>query len=72
MRGAAFALAAFTLVAGVLFHYLPAQSLEGMNAYVQLLMFNKNLAIAGGLIALGGLGAGAWSLDARQGRVALA
>ncbi len=39
-RWAAFALAAFTLVAGVLFHYLPAQSLEGMNAYVQLLMFN--------------------------------
>lgn len=71
-RWAAFALAAFTLVAGVLFHYLPAQSLEGMNAYLQLLMFNKNLAIAGGLTAIGGLGAGAWSLDARQGRIALA
>lgn len=67
-RIAAFALAAFTVVTGVLFHYAAAQSAEGMAAVVQMLMFNKNLAIAGGLLVLGGLGAGALSFDARQGR----
>ena len=71
-RWAALALAAFTLAAGVLYHYLPAQSLEAGQAFVQTLLFQKNLAIAGGLLALAGLGAGAWSLDARQGRLALA
>jgi len=67
-RWAAFGLAAFALVAGYLYHYLPAQGLEGMDAYLQGLMFQKNVAIAGGLLALAGLGAGALSLDARQGR----
>jgi putative oxidoreductase len=71
-RWAALALAAFTLAAGVLYHYLPAQSLEGGEAFVQTLLFQKNLGIAGGLLALAGLGAGAWSLDARQGRPAFA
>jgi putative oxidoreductase len=71
-RWAALALAAFTVAAGVLYHYLPAQSLEGGEAFVQTLLFQKNLAIAGGLLALAALGAGAWSLDARQGRPALA
>lgn len=67
-RIAAFALAAFTVATGFLFHYAAAQSAEGMAAMVQMLMFNKNIAIAGGLLVLGGLGAGAISLDARQGR----
>ena len=40
----------------------------GAEAFVQILLFQKNLAIAGGLLVLAGLGAGAWSLDARQGR----
>jgi putative oxidoreductase len=71
-RWAALALAAFTLAAGVLYHFLPAQALTGGEAFVQTLLFQKNLAIAGGLLALAGLGAGAWSLDARQGRLALA
>ncbi|PJN94750.1 DoxX family protein, partial [Amaricoccus sp. HAR-UPW-R2A-40] len=62
----------FAVVAGVLFHYVPAQSLEGMNAYVQILMFQKNLVIAGGLLVLGAFGPGALSLEARQGRAALA
>jgi putative oxidoreductase len=72
-RLAALGLAAFTLVAGVLYHYLPAQGLEPAQAFVQTLLFQKNLAIAGGLLVLAGLGAGALSLDARKGgRPALA
>jgi putative oxidoreductase len=67
-RFAALGLAAFTLVAGVLYHYLPAQGLEPAEAFVQTLLFQKNLAIAGGLLVLAGLGAGALSLDARQRR----
>lgn len=73
-RWAALALAAFTLVAAYLFHYIPAQSAEGMAAMVQMLMFSKNVAVSGGLLVLAGFGAGAWSLDARTagGRRALA
>ena len=66
---AALGLAVFTVAAGVLYHYVPAQSLEPAQAFVQTLLFQKNLAIAGGLLVLAGLGAGAWSLDARQQRV---
>jgi putative oxidoreductase len=69
-RWAALGLAVFTLAAGVLYHYLPAQSLEPAQAFVQTLLFQKNLALAGGLLALAGLGAGALSLDARQRRTA--
>lgn len=71
-RWAALALAAFTVLAGYLYHYLPAQGLEGFDALLQTLMFQKNLGIAGGLLVLAGFGAGALSLDARQGRAALA
>jgi putative oxidoreductase len=67
-RWAALGLAAFTIAAGVLYHYVPAQSLEPAQAFVQTLLFQKNLAIAGGLLVLAGLGAGQLSLDARQGR----
>lgn len=71
-RWAALALAGFAVVAGYLFHYLPAQALEGFDAVLQTLMFQKNLAIAGGLLALSGFGAGALSLDARQRRLVAA
>lgn len=72
-RLAALGLAAFTLVAAVLYHYIPAQGLEPAQAFVQTLLFQKNIAIAGGLLVIAGLGAGALSLDARQGgRPALA
>jgi putative oxidoreductase len=70
IRWASLGLAAFVLVAGGLYHYLPAQALEGGEAFAQTLMFQKNLAIAGGLLVLAGLGGGAWSLDGRQGRLA--
>jgi putative oxidoreductase len=71
-RWAALGLAGFALVAGYLYHYLPAQGLEGFDAVLQTLMFQKNLAIAGGLLVLAGLGGGALSLDARQGRLVAA
>ena len=68
-RWAALILAAFTVAAGVLFHYIPAQSAtDAMAAMGQMINFNKNIAIAGGLLVLAGLGAGRLSLDARQGR----
>jgi putative oxidoreductase len=67
-RWAALGLAAFSLVAGWLYHYLPAQGLEGWDAMLQVLMFQKNVAIAGGLLVLAGLGSGQLSLDARQRR----
>jgi putative oxidoreductase len=69
-RWAALALAAFTVVAGIVYHYIPAQSAtDAMVAMGQMINFNKNLAISGGLLLLAAFGAGAWSLDARQGRV---
>jgi putative oxidoreductase len=72
-RWAALALAAFTVAAGVLYHYVPTLSAEGMEAMVQTVMFQKNLAIAGGLLVLAALGPGALSADARQrGRLASA
>ncbi|MBP7001796.1 DoxX family protein [Amaricoccus sp.] len=72
-RWAALALAAFSLVTAYLFHYLPAQSAEGMAQVMQTLMAWKNVSIAGGFLTLAAFGAGAWSLDARQaGRLAAA
>ena len=59
-REAAWVLAAFTLVAGFLFHFDPADQM-------QMISFMKNIAIAGGFLALGQIGAGAFSLDARRG-----
>lgn len=52
-RSAALALAGFTLVAAVLFHWKPGDQ-------VQHIMFMKNLAIAGGLMLLAANGPGRW------------
>jgi putative oxidoreductase len=63
-RWAALALAAFTLVATLIFHNywtLPADQ-----QMMQQLMFMKNLAITGGLLALFAFGAGRLSLDQRR------
>lgn len=63
-RIVAVVLAAFTLAASVFFHAY--WSMPADQAAVQQLLFNKNLAVVGGLLALAVSGAGQWSLDARR------
>lgn len=63
-RWAALALAVFTAVASFFFHkYWAAPEAEQMT---QQLMFVKNLAIVGGLLAFAAFGAGRFSIDARK------
>ena len=57
-RLAAFGLAGFTLLSGILFH-------ANFDDQMQMIMFMKNLAITGGFLLLVAHGAGAWSLDNR-------
>ncbi len=63
-RMAALVLAVFTLAASVFFHAFWAVPAE--QAFVTQLLFFKNLAVVGGLLALVANGAGGWSLDARR------
>ena len=65
-RWAALVLTLFTLAAGFFFHNYWAVPAD--QAMVQQLMFNKTVAIAGGLLAFAAFGAGAFSLDAKRGR----
>lgn len=65
-RVAALALAVFTLVASFFFHAY--WSLPADQQMMQQLMFYKNVAVSGGLLALVAFGAGGWSLDARRAR----
>jgi putative oxidoreductase len=63
-RIAALVLAAFTLAASFIFHNywgVPAEQ-----AFMQQLMFFKNIGVVGGLLILAAHGAGAWSVDARR------
>ena len=60
-RWAALILMVFTLAASVFFHNYWA--LPEAQAAMQKLMFNKNLGVAGGLLAFAAFGAGAFSLD---------
>ncbi len=55
-RWAALALAGFTLVAGIIFHADFADQ-------IQMILFMKNISIAGGLLLLSNYGAGELSLD---------
>jgi len=63
-RIAALALALFTIAAAFLFHNFWAMPAD--QAFVNQLMFMKNLSIAGGLLFVFSLGAGPASLDARR------
>ena len=60
-RLAAFALAGFSLLSALLFH-------ANFGDQVQMIMFMKNLAIAGGFLFLVAHGAGPLSVDARRAR----
>ena len=63
-RYAALALGAFTILASLLFHNFWAMPAD--KAFVQQLMFMKNLAVAGGMFVVAALGAGPASLDTRR------
>jgi len=63
-RWAALALALFTLTASLLFHNFWA--LPADKAFMQQLMFMKNLSVAGGMFIVAALGAGPMSFDARR------
>ena len=58
---AALALGLFSVATGVLYHFVPADQM-------QMTIFMKNLALAGGYLALALVGAGQWSADAALGR----
>ena len=63
-RVAALVLAVFTVVAAVFFHnFWAAPEAQQM---MQQINFNKNIAIAGGLLVLAAFGAGAFSVDAKR------
>ncbi len=55
----AMALAGFSIVSAILFH-------GDFNDQVQMIMFMKNIAIAGGFLMLVAQGPGAYALDNRQ------
>jgi len=63
-RWAALALAVFTLIASIFFHNFWAMPAD--KAFMQQLMFMKNLAVIGGLLFVFAFGAGTLSLDARR------
>ena len=56
IKWAAFALAGFTLLAGIIFH-------SNFADQMQSILFMKNLAISGGLLLLVNYGAGVLSID---------
>jgi len=58
-RVAALGLAGFTLLSGILFH-------GDFGDQTQMIMFMKNVSMAGALLMLVNLGAGSYSLDQRR------
>jgi len=63
-RIAAAVLAVFTLVASVFFHAFWAAAPE--QAFVQQLLFFKNIGVIGGLLVLVSAGAAGFSIDAKK------
>ena len=60
-RLVALALGGFSLLSGLLYHYVPADQM-------QMTIFLKNVAMAGGYVAIAVLGAGRISVDAKLGK----
>ena len=58
-RIAAFALSGFSLLSALMFH-------ADFGDQVQMIMFMKNLGLAGGFLMIVALGAGPWSIDNRN------
>lgn len=77
-RIAALLLAAFSAFTAFVFHSgainVPSfpEAANGLLTLFNSLMMMKNLTIAGGFLALAAVGAGAFSVDARRGSVAIA
>lgn len=63
-RVAALVLAFFTLVASFFFHAYWAVPAD--QQMITQLLFFKNVAVVGGLLALTAFGAGAWSIDGKR------
>ena len=63
-RVAGFLLASFSVVAAFIFHNFWAVPAD--QAYIQNIMFMKNLSMAGGLLLLTVFGAGGFSIDAKN------
>jgi len=57
-RLVALGLGGFSIVSAMIFH-------ANLSDQIQSIMFMKNFAIAGGLLYVAALGAGAWSVDAK-------
>lgn len=64
-RAVALALGVFCIVSGVLYHFDPADQM-------QMTSFLKNVALAGGYLALAVVGGGRYAVDARIGGRAVA
>jgi len=64
-RWTAIALAAFSIVSAAMFH-------NNFADQTQMIMFMKNIAIAGGFLLLAVHGSGAYSLDSRRSTASLA
>jgi len=58
-RLAATALAGFSIISALIFH-------NNLADQMQMILFMKNFAMAGGLLFIVAFGAGTWSLDARR------
>ena len=61
VRWASYALAGFTVVAALIFH-------NNFADQIQSILFMKNIAIAGGFMALSVIGSGAYSIDGLLGK----